>query len=165
MQRCDPHILAYGDSLTAGATSFVGGGRKYPQWPYAPALQRWLRNLKVNATIDHKGLPGKSSEALRQGMRATDGLVSLLHNAQRAGNPYNLVLLWVGANDALQAMAGVPGRVGPRIERLEDNVRALHAAARCLVLQPLQHTSATCQGRQARGKPLATAVWPCLTYM
>jgi lysophospholipase L1-like esterase len=113
-------VLALGDSLTAGSTSFVGGGKKYPLRPYAPALQHHMNW----STIQYRGSPGASSDALRHGMRGTHGLLTLLQQ----GEPFDLVLLWMGANDVLQAVSSAPSRASTILERLAQNVGAMHGA-------------------------------------
>jgi len=103
-------VLAYGDSLTFGATSFRPAALTNPSLrrPYALKLQSTLRKQHgLNVTIEAFGVPGKTSETLRRGMMSPPlGLEHLLRVALKAGRPYHMVLLWLGVNDVLQAVGG-----------------------------------------------------------
>ncbi|WP_310468693.1 arylesterase [Sphingomonas sp.] len=81
-----PHILAFGDSLTAGYGLDRGLG-------FAPQLQATLRRHGIRATVSDGGVSGDTSSAGRARLGWTlDGL----------GSKPDLVIVELGANDMLR---------------------------------------------------------------
>lgn len=107
-------ILAFGDSLTAGWTSFSSGNTA----GFAPHLQKALagHHPKIKAEVSAAGAPGRpASDSLRP-----------LQEQLRAGN-VDICLILLGANDLLPHFPSPPQRV---VDGLIEHLRAVHAAAR-----------------------------------
>ena len=122
-------VLAYGDSLTAGLTSFAGGHE-----PFALVLEHELRRLLPNRVqVDYHGFPGASAADMAHGLhRKQFGLAHFLKKATDEGAPYDTVLLWAGANDDL--LQGALTDLLPSLQALHTAVRSAGAASVALGL-------------------------------
>ena len=116
-------ILAFGDSLTAGWTSFSSG----PTSPFAPALERAL-------THEHK-LSAVSVTAVGQpGLAAAEAK----HGLKRAVGGHDVCLILLGANDLLSSQSQqTMEHTLHALKGLHETCRA--AGARSVALGMLDH--------------------------
>ena len=107
-------ILAFGDSLTAGWTSFSSGNTP----GFGPHLQKALANHhpKVKAEVHTAGAPGRP---------ASQGLQPL--QQELASGNIDVCLILLGANDLLPYFPVPPEHV---VDGLIADLKAVHAAAR-----------------------------------
>ena len=102
-------LLAFGDSLTAGWTSFSSG----PKSPYAPHLERALTAHSVAAHVTAVG---------EAGLSASRALPSLRRELAHRGD-FDACLILLGANDVLSAPT-------EPIDGMLEALRALHVECR-----------------------------------
>ena len=79
------HILALGDSLTAG---FHQGGRAF--YPYATPLSRLFESAKIPVKIDKKGWSGE---------RVLPTMLNRLHTLLAKDTSYDWIIILAGTND------------------------------------------------------------------
>ena len=104
-------ILAFGDSLTAGWTSFGSG----PTSPYAPHLEKALKKHHgIKATVEAIGQAGLPAS---QALRPLKGALA---------NRFDAVLILMGANDVL----GGGGITQHGVDTMLTHLRSLHSECR-----------------------------------
>jgi lysophospholipase L1-like esterase len=134
-------VLAFGDSITAGATSFLDGDVIRGAWanPYSQRLAQWLRtnpNFSAGQTLVRgAGVPYECVAPPACPNSASSGSSRL--PATLAGDDYELLVLFQGVNDLIQQ-------------------RSVGATA-----QTLQGMVATAQGRGV--KVIITHLTPAIT--
>ena len=109
-------ILAFGDSLTAGWTSFSSGDTP----GFAPHLQRALAtHHQLAAEVTAAGAPGRA---------AAQSLPPL--KQELASSSFDAVLLLLGANDLLPFFGGSSPPPSRAVDVLVQHLQSLHAAVR-----------------------------------
>jgi lysophospholipase L1-like esterase len=96
-------VFCYGDSLTAGTSP-----PSFQEFPYALHLERILQQLDSSISVQHRGLPGWTSNDL---------LRSDAREAIKAASPMKVAIILAGTNDLGQT---------PDPRPIIENVIALH---------------------------------------
>ena len=109
-RRDELRLLAFGDSLTAGWTSFSSG----PKSPYAPHLERALTAHSVAAHVTAVG---------EAGLSASRALPLLRRELAHSGD-FDACIILLGANDVLSAPTD------HAIDGMLEALRALHVECR-----------------------------------
>lgn len=108
-------ILVFGDSLTAGWTSFGSG----PTSPFSPALQAALGDRHLRSEITAAGQAGR---------RAAEGLQPL--KRQLTAHKYDVVCILLGANDLYSSLNSGARLQEHTVSKLVADLNVLHSAVR-----------------------------------